>query len=266
MTELPPGGPVRHSFEVMGTVASIAVSSTDVLALGSGCIASILADAESLLLELDLRFSHYRQGSAIRRWERGESIDAADVAEIERVMAACADLAAESGGVFSSRNPRTGALDTAGFVKGHAIGRAASLLEGRGLGNFLLGVGGDVQGRGRADEGRPWRVAIQDPDRSHGILALIDATDLAVATSGRAQRGDHLWSLDWAGSAPASAAGVASFTVIGPHIEQADAFATIGFAMGEPGMDWVARHEGYRSVLVRGDGSVSSDAALVSPA
>jgi thiamine biosynthesis lipoprotein ApbE len=54
--------------------------------------------------------------------------------------------------------------------------------------------------------------------------------------------------------------------VIGPSIAQADAFATAAFAMGEDGMAWVGRHEGYRSVVVRADRSVQSDAALVSAA
>ena len=52
----------------------------------------------------------------------------------------------------------------------------------------------------------------------------------------------------------------------GPDIAEADAYATIGFAMGEDGIAWVARHDGYRSLAVRADGSVLSDAALVSVA
>jgi thiamine biosynthesis lipoprotein len=101
-------------------------------------------------------------------------------------------------------------------------------------------------------------VAVQDPRRSHAVLALVDATDLAVATSGTAERGDHIWRLD------AVSTGILSFTVVGPDIAEADAFATVGFAMGESGMAWVRRHEGYRSLVVRPDGSCVSDAALVS--
>ena len=100
---------------------------------------------------------------------------------------------------------------------------------------------------------------MQDPRRSHGVLALIEATDLAVATSGTAQRGQHIW----AGNGPPRGT-LLSFTVVGQDIAEADAFATTGFAMGEQGVDWVRGHDGYRSVIARPDGSVLADAALVS--
>ncbi|CAB4983859.1 unannotated protein [freshwater metagenome] len=51
-----------------------------------------------------------------------------------------------------------------------------------------------------------------------------------------------------------------SFTVTGPEIATADAYATIGFAMGEQGIEWVAAHEGYSSLVIRADGRIISDA------
>ncbi len=249
----------------MGTVASLVVSVTDVDRLGEPAVTAALMEVEGLLQDLDERFSHYRADSAIERWQRGEPVDELIRQEIEHVLAECDVLTHDSGGVFTPRNPRTGALDTAGFVKGHAIARAADLMRDRGIGNALVGVGGDVQGIGRAEPHRPWRVAIQDPRSSHAVLALVDATDVAVATSGRAQRGEHVWSLTWDGSTLDDSQAIGSFTVIGPDIERADAYATVGYAMGDDGPAWVARHEGYRSVLVRGDGRILSDARLVKP-
>ena len=58
----------------------------------------------------------------------------------------------------------------------------------------------------------------------------------------------------------------ASFTVVSPDIAEADAYATIGFALGEAGIDWVANREGYRSLAIRPDGTLVGDAALVSVA
>lgn len=249
----------------MGTMASLAVSGTDVDRLGEAVATAALVEVEGLLRDLDERFSHYRDDSAIECWQRGEPVDEMVRREIEHVLAECDVLTRDSGGVFTPRDPRTGSLDTSGFVKGHAIARAAALLRDRGIGNALVGVGGDVQGIGRAEPHRPWRVAIQDPRSSHAVLALVDATDVAVATSGRAQRGDHVWSLTWDGSTLDDAQAIGSFTVIGPDIERADAYATVGFAMGDDGPAWVASHEGYRSVLVRGDGRILSDARLVTP-
>lgn len=254
---------VRHSFPVMGTVASIAVAPMDVETLGRPSVDAAVGDVQTLLEELDARFSHYRADSGISRVLVGDPVDDVTRREVDHVLTQCARLEEESGGVFVARDPRTGRIDTAGFVKGHAIQRAADLLSERGLENTVLGVGGDVQCRGRADADRPWRVAVQDPARSHAVLAMVDASDRAVATSGRAERGDHLWALQWQDADPSA---LASFTVVGPRIEEADAYATIGFAMGMEGMEWVARREGYASIVVRSDGSMVSDAALVSPA
>ena len=125
----------------------------------------------------------------------------------------CGRLHADSDGVFRARNPRTGALDTAGFVKGYAIGRAAAHLRDRGAAPLHGGSRGRRALRAVApSDGRPWRVAIQDPAASHGVLALVDATDTAVATSGTAERGEHIW---LPGPRPVGS-GLRSFTVVGP--------------------------------------------------
>ena len=76
---------------------------------------------------------------------------------------------------------------------------------------------------------------------------------MAVATSGTAARGRHLW--DGRTDRPAEA--LASMTVVGPHLTWADAFATTAFVMGRDGIDWVAKlrrlprlgdHDGRRAL------------------
>ena len=183
----------RLVFPVMGTVASLLIADQDVDRLGSRAADDALRSTRSLLEAMDHRFSHYRRDSDISRWVAGEDVAADAAEEIAHVLRECGRLHADSDGVFRARNPRTGALDTAGFVKGYAIGRAAAHLRDRGASHFVVGVGGDVHCGGRASDGRPWRVAIQDPRASHGVLALVDAADSAVATSGTAERGEHIW-------------------------------------------------------------------------
>ncbi len=250
----------RRVFPVMGTVGSIAVADGDVHRLGSDAVDEALHEARLLLERLEQRFSHYRLDSDISRWIAGEDVSIAAVADIEHVLRQCGRLHRDSDGVFRARDPRTHALDTAGYVKGYAIGRAADELRRHGLENFALGLGGDAFMAGSPTGDRPWQVAVQDPHGAYRVAAVIPMVDGAVATSGRRERGDHIWGTD------ATQPDIASFTVTGPDIAEADAYATIGFAMGEPGMAWVRGHEGYRSVVVRTDGSVVSDAALVSAA
>lgn len=255
------GGVVRCVFPVMGTMTSIAVAAHDVYRLGAERVDEAVQEARRELERLDARFSHYSTDSDISRWIAGDEIAIDAQVEIEMVLAECARLSGESGGVFLIVDPRTGRLDTAGYVKGYAIDNAVAAMRDLGLANFAIGVGGDVYCAGQAQPGRPWRVAVQDPRECGRILAVLDAQDSAVATSGRAERGDHLW------ARPGDAVSdLLSFTVVGPSIAEADAYATIGFVTGDGGAAWVAAHEGYRSVMVRADGSVVSDAALVSAA
>lgn len=250
----------RTVFPVMGSVSSIVVPVAEERRLGSDAVDDALHAARLELERLDQRFSHYRLDSAISRWIAGEEVDEASVRDIEHVLRECGRLHRESDGVFRARNPHTGRLDTAGYVKGYAIGRAADELRRHGLVAFAIGVGGDATFAGRPAHDRPWQVAVQDPARPYGVAAVIPVVDGAVATSGSAQRGEHIWGLRPAASL------VASFTVVGPDIAEADAYATIGFALGEAGPAWVAARPGYGSVVVRADGSVRADAALVSGA
>ena len=243
----------------MGTVASIVVAPADDLALGAEVVAGALTAAQRDLEILDQRFSHYRPASDISTWLGGGAVSPEAVADFDHVLRQCGRLRDDSGGVFTIKNPNTGSVDTAGYVKGFAIRRAAATMRGRGITNFVLGVGGDTYSSGRRDAHRPWRVAVADPRTRRGVAAVVEATDLAVATSGTAQRGHHIWD----GRRGSTGSTLLSFTVVGPDIAEADAYATIGFAMGESGVDWVASHDGYQSLAIRSDGSVVTDAALV---
>lgn len=244
----------------MGTMASITVADPDGR-LDCDVVDEALAAAQRELERADRRFSHYTLDSEISVWLSGGAVSPDALADFDFVIRQCRRLRDASDGVFSMRNPRTGGVDTAGYVKGYAIRRAAEALRGRQVADFLLCVGGDTYCSGRPDRSRPWSVAVADPFRRNGVAAIVELTDAAIATSGTAERGEHIWS-----GRGARAGELASFTVVGPDIAEADAFATIGFAMGESGVAWVSRHDGYRSLAIRTDGTAFGDAALVSAA
>ena len=115
-------------------------------------------------------------------------------------------------------------------------------------------------GRIMADGG--WVFGVVDPLRSGELVATLTVDDGAVATSGTAARGHHLWD----GRTGAPAAGLASLTVTGPHLAWADALATAGFAMGTEGVAWVARFDGYHAVAVDLDGRLVADDELAAHA
>jgi thiamine biosynthesis lipoprotein len=197
-------------------------------------------------------FSTFRDDSEISRINRGElhHLDASP--ELIEVLDACTWLEHASDGAFKARRPGEGTLDPAGFVKGWASELASRHLDRAGLQHWYLSVGGDIQTRGAPDGAPTWRVGIADPnsDDVRSLRALVEVADLAVATSGLAARGGHLWD----GRTGASADGLASMTVVGPHLTWAYAFATAAFVMGAEGVDWVARFDGYRALAITVEG------------
>lgn len=115
--------------------------------------------------------------------------------------------------------------DPTGLVKGWAVGNVAGWLTGLGELSFCLGAGGDlIAGVGRgvaADDAPVWRIGIEDPADRSQILGVVPLRIGAVATSGTAARGAHLWDRD---GHPIT--GLVSQSVIGPELMWADIWAT----------------------------------------
>jgi len=247
---------VRTSFPIMGSVASIAIAEHS-----QGDVDAAIGVAMSSLAADEQRFSHYRENSDIERWIRQEEISAVARYEIDEVIAHCLELRERSGGAFSYRNPSRNRIDTAGFVKGWAIERAQESMRRFGITDACIGVGGDTTCWGSAEPDRPWRIAIADPTRDIGVAAIVEFPNGgAIATSGTAQRGEHIWRID-----NADHDALASFSVVGPSITWADAYSTTGFALGLDGMAWVAQQAGYASISVTPDGEVFGDAVVLQP-
>lgn len=199
------------------------------------------------LRDIDARFSTYRADSEISRLGWGE-LSAADCSpDVREVLARCEDLRALSRGYFDVRAHRAdGRLDPSGFVKGWAVERAAAILDDAGAQNYCLNAGGDVIARGEPEPGSPWRVGIRHPEIPDRVATVLEARDLAVATSGGYERGDHIG--DPHTGRPAN--GLLSMTVVGPSLAEADACATAAFAMGEAGLSWIATLPGYAGCMI----------------
>ncbi|HEX4728852.1 MAG TPA: FAD:protein FMN transferase, partial [Jatrophihabitans sp.] len=146
-----------------------------------------------------------------------------------------------------------GALDPSGYVKGWAIQRASELLVAAGSTSHSINGGGDVACVGLADD-RPWRLGIVDPRSPDQVLATVAGADLALATSGIAERGQHV--LDpHTGRPPES--GLLSLSVSAGSVIDSDVYATAGFAMGDAARVWLA-DRGIRAFAVYADGSTWS--------
>ena len=229
---------VRRHVEVMGTVASIHVH---------GGVSAEVADPA-----IDAAFGElHRPTSEISRVNDG-SLSLLDCSpEVIDVLDACTWLEHVSGGAFTAHRPDDGRIDPAGFVKGWAADRAGLVLAAHGLEHWCLTVGGDLVVHGRPNDADRWTIAIADPTHRRAVITGVVVAEGAVATSGTAERGRHLWSAD--GTAADT---FASVTVTGPSLTWADAFATAACAMGTAGLDWVDGFEGYRAFAVAHDGEL----------
>ena len=199
------------------------------------------------LHDVDRRFSTYRPDSEISRLGRGEIRESDASSDVQVVLAECEAMRRRTGGYFSIRPGGSGgALDPSGYVKGWALERAAEILATGGARNFCLNGGGDVVARGRPSAGATWRIGIRHPIQRNAVAAVIGVSDLAVATSGAYERGQHIHD-PHTGKA---AVGLLSVTVVGPSMTVADVFATAAFAMGRDGPLWVAAQPGYASCAI----------------
>ena len=241
----PAAAPQRRVVHCMGTVFSFDVRDP-------GVSVEVLDAAEAWLHSVDARYSPYKEDSVVSRLARGELTPGGTDDEVRWVLDRCAALQRETGGSFSAYY--AGRLDPSGFVKGWAIERASDLLAAAGSHNHSVNGGGDVQCVGEAAPGQPWRIGIVDPRDRRQILAVVSARDLAVATSGTAERGVHV--LDPHTGRPPR--GLLSVTVAGPRLGVADAYATAAFAMGERARDWLAALPGHLAYVVAEDGSTWS--------
>ena len=198
---------------------------------------------------VDETFSTFKPDSEICRLDRGElGLDDAHP-EVREVLARCEQLARETGGYFDARASVSRRLDPSGLVKGWSVDRAAALLEEAGATSYAINAGGDLRLRGGAWPADHWRVGIQHPRRRDRIAAVVEGRDLAVATSGAYERGEHVFD-PHTGAAPR---GVLSVTVTGPDLGTADAYATAALAMGRRGAQWAATLDGYEAMTILAD-------------
>ncbi|NUH37787.1 FAD:protein FMN transferase [Streptomyces samsunensis] len=238
--------PLRHVEHVMGTVFSFDIR--EVATADRPRVQAALDGAVVGLHRVDELFSTYRRDSQISRLGRGELTLAQCDPEVRDVLRMCEDAEHRSGGWFTARY--AGArLDPTGLVKGWAVERTARMLVSSGAGSVCVNGGGDVQ-----VHGGPWRVGIADPLRRGELAAVVEALgELAVATSGPAERGCHI--LDpHTGRPPAE--GLASVTVIAAGLADADAWATAACAMGaERARPWLGRLPDAEAFVITADGS-----------
>lgn len=211
----------------------------------------VLDDVFAWLRWVDATFSTYKADSEIGRINRGELAPEDADPEVRAVLDRCDELRRETNGYFDARAASPDVLDPSGLVKGWSIERAAGILDDAGVRNYALNAGGDIVVRGRAVPDWSWRIGIQHPRERDAVAHVVEARNLAIATSGEYERGQHV--VDPHTRRPPS--GLLSVTVTGPDLGTADAYATAAFAMGAAARDWVEGLDGYEAFAITAAGA-----------
>ncbi|MDR2759454.1 MAG: FAD:protein FMN transferase [Spirochaetaceae bacterium] len=142
----------------------------------------------------------------------------------------------EAGTVFLPK-PGMG-IDLGAIAKGYAADQAAELIKKAGISGALIDLGGNIYALGTKGEGKPWRIAVQDPlDVRGAYIGVLELGEKSVVTSGvyerfleaEDRRYHHI--LSTADGYPADT-GLLSVTVIADTSMDADALSTVLFVLG----------------------------------
>ena len=120
--------------------------------------------------------------------------------------------------------------------KGYAVDRAVAVLKSSGIKNGLVNAGGDLMAFGTRDGTQDWHIGLQHPRKPEAMIASLNLSGRAVATSGDYQRYfiqdgtryHHI--LNPQNGQPVRS--TISATVIASSVTDADALATAVFVLG----------------------------------
>jgi thiamine biosynthesis lipoprotein len=148
-----------------------------------------------------------------------------------------------------------------GIAQGYITDRVVDLLRAEGVTQTLVDMG-ETRCLDAHPDGRPWQVAIADPDRPGRTRETLPIVNQAVATSGAygfqfdpLGRFNHLFDPKTGGSAHA----YRSVTVITARATEADALSTAFSLVPVEEIDRVLARLGQGSVhLIRADGSIAT--------
>ena len=129
-------------------------------------------------------------------------------------------------------------VDLSTTAKGFGVDKIAGYLDGEGVANYLIEIGGEVRAKGKPNPERDWVIAIEKPISEHRAIGqLISPKDNGLATSGDyrqyfeedGRRFSHIIDPD---SATPINHKLVSVTVIHPSCMTADGLSTAIMLMG----------------------------------
>lgn len=246
----------RHTEFCMGTVFRFVGRTNINVSVG-------LTEACAILHEADAVFSLYKSESPLSQLARGEISVAGCPEVVEQIWNLCEKWNVATEGWFNAFTFEH-TFDPSGLVKTWAAEKAAQHLEGLGVVDFAMNAGGDVRLSKNIESGFARRIGISKPitiaSPDAGVLTVVDLNDThfkAVASSGTAERGEHIWdpkANTWANQ-------LTQVTVVAKDLVTADVWATAIFAAGDQGLALAQKHcveHSFEALIVNGSSELSS--------
>jgi len=208
-------------------------------------LSNAVNQAIKVLHDADEIFSLYKPDSPLSKLARGDC-SVSDCPEVvSTIWDECENWTKVTDGWFSPFTPEH-TFDPSGLVKTWAANKSAQVLEQHGISNFAMNAGGDIRLSQDISSGVALQIGISKPitiaSPEAGVLTVVNLNGSpfrAVATSGTAERGDHIWNPKL-GSAWATSS--SQVTVVAQDIVTADVWATALFAAGENAVELVEKN------------------------
>lgn len=151
---------MRRSRIIMGTGVSIDIPTAP---------EAVFEVAFKRLKDIDARFSPYKPGSELSKYNDGELSEPRLSREMKFIIHVCRRAEEKTGGYFSAWYGDH--FEPSGYVKGWAIAEVGKMIKKAGYETFCIGIGGDILAA--SDGIKEWKVGVQDPDRKKYLTSQV---------------------------------------------------------------------------------------------
>lgn len=214
----------------------------------SNATEEVFEEVFDYLISIDERFSPYKKSSEITLYNEGKILKKDLSDDLKKIFELGEKTKNETDGFFNISHD--GKIDPSGLVKGWAIYHAGELLRKKGFKNFYVEIAGDIEIAGFNSEGKKWVIGIRNPFNKNENVKVVSLSERGIATSGNYERGLHIYNP----KEKKLAEEIASLTVIGPNVYEADRFATACFAMGKEGIYFIEKLSGFEGYMIDHNG------------
>ena len=133
-------------------------------------------------------------------------------------------------------------LDCSAIAKGYAVDVIAALLKSKGVQNYMVDIGGEVNVAGVNPSGGMWRIGINKPEddplsRNQSLQSILEVSGVGIATSGNYRNFYYKDGMKYAHTIDPKTGypvqhSILSSTVIAKDCMTADAYSTAFMVMG----------------------------------